>query len=286
MRSDNVSEAGGSSPLTRGTRESGRVCYLIARFIPAYAGNSRKSPFTVPPYPVHPRLRGELYRLSKKRFSRHGSSPLTRGTRCDRHQRFNVCRFIPAYAGNSKQQKSEQNATTVHPRLRGELIAVPPFKQSRIGSSPLTRGTRTPVSTGSREPGFIPAYAGNSYANDLRSGIYSVHPRLRGELIGLARRLRRRTGSSPLTRGTPDLIQHYEDHQRFIPAYAGNSQEQRKLPLERPVHPRLRGELFSCSVIDCMSAGSSPLTRGTQQRLSMRSIFRRFIPAYAGNSIS
>ena len=154
-----------------------------------------------------------------------GSSPLTRGTREKVHLLFLRTRFIPAYAGNSKQQKSEQNATTVHPRLRGELIAVPPFKQSRIGSSPLTRGT-------------------------------------------------------------PDLIQHYEDHQRFIPAYAGNSQEQRKLPLERPVHPRLRGELFSCSVIDCMSAGSSPLTRGTQQRLSMRSIFRRFIPAYAGNSIS
>ena len=172
----------GSSPLTRGTLLSHNGFGNLSRFIPAYAGNSRKSPFTVPPYPVHPRLRGELYRLSKKRFSRHGSSPLTRGTRCDRHQRFNVCRFIPAYAGNSKQQKSEQNATTVHPRLRGELIAVPPFKQSRIGSSPLTRGTRTPVSTGSREPGFIPAYAGNSYANDLRSGIYSVHPRLRGEL--------------------------------------------------------------------------------------------------------
>ena len=172
----------GSSPLTRGTLLHLLIVHEIARFIPAYAGNSPNIQGLRIGRPVHPRLRGELYRLSKKRFSRHGSSPLTRGTRCDRHQRFNVCRFIPAYAGNSKQQKSEQNATTVHPRLRGELIAVPPFKQSRIGSSPLTRGTRTPVSTGSREPGFIPAYAGNSYANDLRSGIYSVHPRLRGEL--------------------------------------------------------------------------------------------------------
>ena len=162
MRSDNVSEAGGSSPLTRGTQSQSQEGVYSPRFIPAYAGNSRKSPFTVPPYPVHPRLRGELYRLSKKRFSRHGSSPLTRGTRCDRHQRFNVCRFIPAYAGNSLDRGASINGDAVHPRLRGELI-------------------------------------------------------------GLARRLRRRTGSSPLTRGPPDLIQHYEDHQRFIPAYAGNS---------------------------------------------------------------
>ena len=223
LRSDNVSEAGGSSPLTRGTHQSIDEVRVNARFIPAYAGNSSEPQRFWQPVSVHPRLRGELYRLSKKRFSRHGSSPLTRGTRCDRHQRFNVCRFIPAYAGNSKQQKSEQNATTVHPRLRGELIAVPPFKQSRIGSSPLTRGTRTPVSTGSREPGFIPAYAGNSLDRGASINGDAVHPRLRGELIGLARRLRRRTGSSPLTRGTPDLIQHYEDHQRFIPAYAGNS---------------------------------------------------------------
>ena len=223
MRSDNVSEAGGSSPLTRGTQSQSQEGVYSPRFIPAYAGNSRKSPFTVPPYPVHPRLRGELYRLSKKRFSRHGSSPLTRGTRCDRHQRFNVCRFIPAYAGNSKQQKSEQNATTVHPRLRGELIAVPPFKQSRIGSSPLTRGTRTPVSTGSREPGFIPAYAGNSLDRGASINGDAVHPRLRGELIGLARRLRRRTGSSPLTRGTLKNSENCLWSVRFIPAYAGNS---------------------------------------------------------------
>ena len=172
----------GSSPLTRGTHQSIDEVRVNARFIPAYAGNSSEPQRFWQPVSVHPRLRGELAKKSIYCSSVPGSSPLTRGTRCDRHQRFNVCRFIPAYAGNSKQQKSEQNATTVHPRLRGELIAVPPFKQSRIGSSPLTRGTRTPVSTGSREPGFIPAYAGNSYANDLRSGIYSVHPRLRGEL--------------------------------------------------------------------------------------------------------
>ena len=134
-----------------------------------------------------------------------------------------MCRFIPAYAGNSKQQKSEQNATTVHPRLRGELIAVPPFKQSRIGSSPLTRGTRTPVSTGSREPGFIPAYAGNSLDRGASINGDAVHPRLRGELSRTAKIAFGASGSSPLTRGT----------------LSASLTAEKSLP----VHPRLRGEL-------------------------------------------
>ena len=152
-----------------------------------------------------------------------GSSQLTRGTLGGSDIRAGLCRFIPACAGNSSKSMPGAPSNTVHPRLRGELIAVPPFKQSRIGSSPLTRGTRTPVSTGSREPGFIPAYAGNSYANDLRSGIYSVHPRLRGELALEIQRVNSITGSSPLTRGTLKNSENCLWSVRFIPAYAGNS---------------------------------------------------------------
>ena len=81
LRSDNVSEAGGSSPLTRGTRESGRVCYLIARFIPAYAGNSVADGLGLCSFKVHPRLRGELICETGKYSLEDGSSPLTRGTR-------------------------------------------------------------------------------------------------------------------------------------------------------------------------------------------------------------
>ena len=156
-----------------------------------------------------------------------------------------MCRFIPAYAGNSKQQKSEQNATTVHPRLRGELIAVPPFKQSRIGSSPLTRGTRTPVSTGSREPGFIPAYAGNSGFNPALRRSPTVHPRLRGELSKGYQCDPFSDGSSPLTRGTLFHEIVVSNSGRFIPAYAGNS--------------------FSLFNGRKITTGSSPLTRGTRK---------------------
>ena len=50
------------------------------------------------------------------------------------------------------------------------------------------------------------------------------------------------------------------------------------------VHPRLRGELKSIEGIDICWCGSSPLTRGTQSKALPRTVPRRFIPAYAGNS--
>ena len=141
MRSDNVSEAGGSSPLTRGTRESGRVCYLIARFIPAYAGNSKSKSRRCLFSSVHPRLRGELKVKVKKVFILLGSSPLTRGT----HQSIDEvrvnARFIPAYAGNSSEPQRFWQPVSVHPRLRGELAKKSIYCSSVPGSSPLTRGT-------------------------------------------------------------------------------------------------------------------------------------------------
>ena len=79
-------------------------------------------------------------------------------------------RFIPAYAGNSEENRDFDRYITVHPRLRGEL--------------------------------FIPAYAGNSEGQSIRAGSETVHPRLRGELTDELYSAVRRTGSSPLTRGT------------------------------------------------------------------------------------
>ena len=118
-------------------------------------------------------------------------------------------RFIPAYAGNSEENRDFDRYITVHPRLRGEL--------------------------------FIPAYAGNSEGQSIRAGSETVHPRLRGELA--TDTVSVTGGSSPLTRGTQQETFGARQRPRFIPAYAGNSRialENVALPA---VHPRLRGEL-------------------------------------------
>ena len=93
------------------------------------------------------------------------------------------------------------------------------------GSSPLARGTRHYLMrclTGHR---FIPAYAGNSQFPLYRCGQDTVHPRLRGELATDTVSVTVTGGSSPLTRGTQTCQMALAYRHRFIPAYAGNSDQ-------------------------------------------------------------
>ena len=92
----------------------------------------------------------------------------------------------------------------------------------------------------------------------------AVHPRLRGELIDRDSIDVNDIGSSPLTRGTLWKRVRKRGINRFIPAYAGNS------------------DLARCFGFN--STGSSPLTRGTLRSNRIAVAVRRFIPAYAGNS--
>ena len=152
-----------------------------------------------------------------------GSSPLTRGTLLRTHVENGNYRFIPAYAGNSRRRRYCRRYQPVHPRLRGELA----------------RNSLVIISTYR----FIPAYAGNSWTRPRLICTSAVHPRLRGELFQKRCRRHRAGGSSPLTRGTQNRVNQRSPFLWFIPAYAGNSTRCAMAQIERPVHPRLRGEL-------------------------------------------
>ena len=132
-------------------------------------------------------------------------------------------RFIPAYTGNSALACSRRARRSVHPRLRGELILVLRPALIHIGSSPLTRGTLCMKVIHPDHSRFIPAYAGNSLCHVTPSDFPTVHPRLRGELLGDSAHGFNKSGSSPLTRGTPRGTEGVTKWRRFIPAYAGNS---------------------------------------------------------------
>ena len=60
--------------------------------------------------------------------------------------------------------------------------------------------------------------------------------------------------------------------------------DQRKRNLAA-VHPRLRGELSIYKIFLVKGNGSSPLTRGTPIIYRRKPLEKRFIPAYAGNSL-
>ena len=133
-----------------------------------------------------------------------------------------------------------------------------------IGSFPLTRGTRSTDLHFLRSERFIPAYAGNSSHFQFPNRIWTVHPCLRGELGSVAGLPWKTRGSSPLTRGTLLRISGRHALNRFIPAYAGNSETEVRHGSGCTVHPRLRGELEHDSMGRSRCDGSSPLTRGTQ----------------------
>ena len=154
------------------------------------------------------------------------------------------------------------------------------------GSSPLTRGTLDQFRRPCHYLRFIPAYAGNSVCSGIEAASVAVHPRLRGELMLSLDSRSNRPGSSPLTRGTHVLENGLRKFARFIPAYAGNSSLHFRASPVSPVHPRFRGELQIKDLNPNCFTGSSPLTRGTPRQCPRLFRRRRFIPAYAGNSLS
>ena len=135
------------------------------------------------------------------------------------------------------------NRSSVHPRLRGELLTIINSKLTLSGSSPLARGTLLKLRLISHQIRFIPACAGNSIWRTLSPGNQLVHPRLRGELFILRTNSSISSGSSPLARGTRQNFESNYPLYRFIPACAGNSHRSLYPYHHNPVHPRLRGEL-------------------------------------------
>lgn len=91
----------GSSPLARGILKQARTDSDMARFTPAYAGNTGAGGSGGLPQWVHPRLRGEYILPRQKAEMQIGSPPLTRGILTTSSIIPFLKRFTPAYAGNT-----------------------------------------------------------------------------------------------------------------------------------------------------------------------------------------
>src|SRR5690606_29889038 len=112
---------------------------------------------------------------------------------------------------------------------------------------------------------FIPAYAGNTCPPQSLALRQPVHPRVRGEHFLRAGDFFAAAGSSPRTRGTPYAGGGRAHVQRFIPAYAGNTNSRGSSTMRQSVHPRVRGEHEPGDGEACVGGGSSPRTRGTRR---------------------
>ena len=154
------------------------------------------------------------------------------------------------------------------------------------GSSPLTRGKHRPNQLADPAARLIPAHAGKTFFG-RRSGLaWPAHPRSRGENSMLKDRLRYKDGSSPLTRGKPDLRLDLEVRLRLIPAHAGKTSSLARSRQAVAAHPRSRGENGLATLARSLGCGSSPLTRGKPSARGGRTSGTRLIPAHAGKTRS
>ncbi|STD38244.1 Domain of uncharacterised function (DUF2825) [Corynebacterium striatum] len=152
----------GSSPLTRGGRETAPEQSTPAGLIPAYAGRTYSMIGFFAPERAHPRLRGADVMLFSPSSVTWGSSPLTRGGRAldDAAEALNG--LIPAYAGRTRWSLPNQPTGGAHPRLRGADLMRCGASARCNGSSPLTRGGLAWLGKLHEVTGLIPAYAGRT----------------------------------------------------------------------------------------------------------------------------
>jgi len=154
----------------------------------------------------------------------------------------------------------------------------------RLGSSPLTRGKRHEVRGQGCAAGLIPAHAGKTGRWRSRSGVWTAHPRSRGENLIAPLITATRAGSSPLTRGKRVARHAMPCRCRLIPAHAGKTRGQESRHEGSPAHPRSRGENHQRAREFRPSSGSSPLTRGKLDATDKPINQRRLIPAHAGKT--
>ena len=131
----------GSSPRVRGTDRLSGVGVLVARFIPACAGNRDFHPVKYFQKTVHPRVCGEQLVVRRLPTVSLGSSPRVRGTERQGRQQTGESRFIPACAGNRRPGIPLRRPPPVHPRVCGEQRAGVDRAIAEGGSSPRVRGT-------------------------------------------------------------------------------------------------------------------------------------------------
>ena len=261
---DGAVVAFGSSPHTRGARRRRHGQAQAIRIIPAYAGSTGSKPTRPHRMRDHPRIRGEHLPAQQTGRVGLGSSPHTRGARpCGRAAR-EAGRIIPAYAGSTRRASRRSRPRPDHPRIRGEHQVAALHIRLAQGSSPHTRGARTPPAPNSAPSWIIPAYAGST-SHALASCRRSWdHPRIRGEHVRL-----RRAGAVG---------------EGIIPAYAGSTPDSWIVHAEHWDHPRIRGEHLRPSPDAREAAGSSPHTRGARAECVPVADFPGIIPAYAGST--
>ena len=152
------------------------------------------------------------------------------------------------------------------------------------GSSPLTRGAQGQRPAAHNVRGLIPAHAGSTAQKCRHDSTSTAHPRSRGEHDQDFDALSDEMGSSPLTRGAPNVPRVHRAGERLIPAHAGSTFLLPAASSPPRAHPRSRGEHQATTQNAVGAVGSSPLTRGAPFCGTGVGLVGGLIPAHAGST--
>ena len=171
-----------------------------------------------------------------------GSPPRMRGrvkvTVC---QRFRAG-ITPAYAGKRSVKDLGAGGLWDHPRVCGEEVACECGNGYPLGSPPRMRGRVPNTCVTTTCCGITPAYAGKRSVKDLGAGGLWDHPRVCGEKLNKAIKLKHAGGSPPRMRGRVMRCSICQRGSGITPAYAGKSDALLYLPAWQRDHPRVCGE--------------------------------------------
>ena len=253
----------GSSPRLRGTPAADREPHLQAGIIPALAGNTKRIHGAGIHGRDHPRACGEHVMGAAAGLHKVGSSPRLRGTHTTHEMNESVRGIIPALAGNTRYCLPPYAVWGDHPRACGEHSSPTMIIRTVSGSSPRLRGTLIELIVIWHVFGIIPALAGNTYGNIMRTFCIWDHPRACGEHLFLMRFSALYLGSSPRLRGTQTMPEKNNAENGIIPALAGNTSLKSIQCSSYRDHPRACGEHNSQVFQPITCPGSSPRLRGT-----------------------
>ena len=214
----------GLSPPTRGSPNVLVALREPQRSIPAHTGKPPGRRRSVRPSAVYPRPHGEAATATTTTRPRRGLSPPTRGSHHDLHAPVPGRGSIPAHTGKPARSKRSGCPMRVYPRPHGEASASFCRRESVLGLSPPTRGSRLPPLADGHGGGSIPAHTGKPrWPGSLPPPTW-VYPRPHGEAHLARRRRVDAVGLSPPTRGSPSRSGGNSTRRGSIPAHTGKPQ--------------------------------------------------------------
>ena len=170
-----------------------------------------------------------------------GLSPRGRGKHFYSSAASSPSRSIPAWAGETRTPLRHSAGCTVYPRVGGGNLRPVRWALCFRGLSPRGRGKHGFHRFAQYRAGSIPAWAGETYFNQIKPLAIAVYPRVGGGNEAFASALYNQRGLSPRGRGKRWAGCLSSIPARSIPAWAGETDNRCRGRGGGGVYPRVGG---------------------------------------------